>query len=95
MTLSKNSIISAVAEEHGYPVKQTIQIVETLREIIKSKLSLGEDVMISRFGKFCVKNKRERRGRNPNTGEDIVLADWRVVIFHCSGKLWDKVNKSQ
>jgi integration host factor subunit alpha len=92
MTLTKNNLVKALAKENGYPANQTIEIVETLLEIIKSKLSSGEDVLISGFGKFCVKNKRERRGRNPATGEDIVLKPRRVVTFHCSGKLREKLN---
>jgi integration host factor subunit alpha len=59
---------------------------------MKSTLASGEDVLISGFGKFCVKNKRERRGRNPATGEDMILAPRRVVTFRCSGKLRDKIN---
>ena len=73
MTLTKNDLVKALAKENGYPVNQTIEIVETLLEIIKSRLSSGEDVLISGFGKFCVKEKRERRGRNPATGEDMKL----------------------
>jgi len=55
-------------------------------------LESGEDVLISGFGKFCVKEKRKRRGRNPATGEDMMLAPRRVVIFRCSGKLRDRIN---
>ena len=76
-------------------MKKTIEIVETLLEIIKSKLASGEDVLISGFGKFCVKKKRERRGRNPATGEDMMLEARRVVTFKCSGKLRDKISESQ
>ena len=94
MTLTKNDLVKALAEENGYPVNQTIQIVETLLEIIKSKLASGEDVLVSGFGKFCVKEKRERRGRNPATGEDIMLAPRRVVTFKCSGELRDKINNN-
>jgi integration host factor subunit alpha len=70
-------------------------LVETLLELIKSKLVAGEDVLISGFGKFCVKKKRERRGRNPATGEDMMLEARRIVTFKCSGQLRDKINKSQ
>ena len=51
--------------------------------------------LISGFGKFCVKKKRERRGRNPATGEDMMLEARKVVTFKCSGQLRDKINKSQ
>ncbi len=71
------------------------EIVETMIDMIKTKLAGGEDVLISGFGKFCVKEKRERRGRNPATGEAMMLAARKVVAFKCSGKLRDKINKSQ
>jgi integration host factor subunit alpha len=67
--------------------------VETLLEIIKFWLASGEDILISRVGKFCVEEKRERRGRNPATGEDMMLKPRRVVTFHCSGKLRKKINQ--
>jgi len=68
------------------------QIVETLLEIIKKTLASGEDVLISGFGRFCVRGKAERKGRNPSTGEDLILSSRRVVTFRCSGKLRDRVN---
>ena len=95
MTLTKEYLISAVAEENGYPRNQSVELVETLIELIKSKLASGEDVLVSGFGKFCVKKKRERRGRNPATGEAMMLEARRVVTFKCSGQLRDKINKSQ
>jgi integration host factor subunit alpha len=61
-------------------------------EIIKRTLESGEDVLVSGFGKFCVKTKRERRGRNPATGEDMMLEPRRIVTFNCSRKLRDKIN---
>jgi integration host factor subunit alpha len=67
--------------------------VEINPQIIKSRLSSGEDVLISGFGKFCVKEKRERRGRNPVTGEDMMLAPRRVVTFKCSRQLRDEINQ--
>jgi integration host factor subunit alpha len=70
-------------------------MIETLLELIKFTLASGEDVLISGFGKFCVNEKRQRKGRNPATGEDMMLAARRVVTFKCSGQLRDKINKSQ
>ena len=64
-------------------------------EIIKSKIASGEDVLISGFGKFCVKEKHERKGRNPATGEAMMLEARKVVTFKCSGRLRDKIRKSQ
>ena len=95
MTTTKSDLIHAVAEANGFPLNRSVEIIEILLELIKTKLSAGEDVLISGFGKFCVKKKRERRGRNPATGEDIMLASRRVVTFKCSGQLRDKITKSQ
>ena len=93
MSLTKDHLIVAIAQENGFPKKQSTEIVETLLKIIKLGLSSGEDVLISGFGKFCVKEKRERKGRNPATGEDVMIEARRVVTFHCSGKLRKKINQ--
>jgi integration host factor subunit alpha len=95
MTTTKADLINAVAKANGFPLNKSTEIVEALIDLIKTKLAAGEDVLISGFGKFCVKNKRERRGRNPATGEDMILAARRVVTFKCSGQLRDRINKSQ
>ena len=91
MALTKNDIVTEV-HELGFTKKKSVEIVESLLEIIKSTLEKGEDVLISGFGKFCVKNKAQRRGRNPATGTDLILRDRKVVTFKCSGKLRNKVN---
>jgi len=93
MSLTKDDIVKALAKENGYPLNQTVDMVETLLELIKSTLASGEDVLISGFGKFCVKKKRERRGRNPATGEYLMLAPRRVVTFKCSGQLRKRINE--
>jgi integration host factor subunit alpha len=95
MTLTKDHLISSVAEANGYPRNKSAELIETLLELIKSKLVSGEDVLISGFGKFCVKKKRERRGRNPATGEEMMLDARKVVTFKCSGQLRDKVNQQE
>jgi len=95
MTTTKSDLIHAVAEANGFPQNKSAEIVETLIDLIKTKLAGGEDVLISGFGKSCVKKKRERRGRNPATGEDMILAARRVLTFKCSGQLRNKINKSQ
>jgi integration host factor subunit alpha len=92
MTLTKAHIVGEVAEQNGYPKNQSFEMIETLLEIVKRTLESGEDVLISRFGKFCVKEKHERRGRNPATGEDMMLEPRRVVTFNCSHKLRDRIN---
>lgn len=91
MALTKIDIVTKV-HELGFTKKKSIDIVENLLEIIKSKLEKSEDVLISGFGKFCVKTKKERRGRNPATGDDLILRKRKVVTFKCSGKLRNKIN---
>jgi integration host factor subunit alpha len=91
MTLTKSDIVVKV-HELGFTKKKSVDIVESLLEIIKGTLEKGEDVLISRFGKFCVREKDKRRGRNPATGSDLILKERRVVTFKCSGKLREKIN---
>ena len=95
MTLTKIHIVEAIAEQIGYTKKNSTDIIETLLEIIKQTLESGEDVLVSGFGKFCVKEKKQRRGRNPATGDDMILRPRKVVTFRCSGKLKDKINKQE
>ena len=92
MTLTKAHIIESVSSQIGLTKKQSINTVETLLEIIKSTLESGEDDLVSGFGKFCVKAKKERKGRNPATGNDLMLAPRKIVTFKCSGKVRDKIN---
>jgi len=91
MTLTKTDIISQI-NKSGFTKKKSTEILQTLLEVIKVCLENGEDILISGFGKFCVKDKRERRGRNPQTGDDLILSERRVVTFRCSPVLKDKVN---
>ncbi len=92
MTLTKAQIVEAIAEQNGLPKYKSSEIVEILLELVKKSLESGEYVLISGFGKFCVKEKKERRGRNPATGEDMIMAPRRVVRFRCSGKLREEIN---
>jgi len=91
MALTKSDIVATV-HELGFTKKKSVDIIESLLEIIKGTLEKSEDVLISGFGKFCVKNKRQRRGRNPATGQDLTLRERRVITFKCSGKLRSKIN---
>ena len=91
MALTKSDIVAAV-HELGFTKKKSVDIIESLLEIVKKALETSEDVLISGFGKFCVKQKSSRRGRNPATGQDLILRDRRVVTFKCSGKLRNKIN---
>ena len=72
--------------------KRAADIVDSMLELIKITLEKGEDVLISGFGKFCIKQKKERRGRNPATGDDMMLTQRRVVTFRCSHLLREKIN---
>ena len=92
MALTKAQIIEEVRTRNGLTLKKSTKIVEALLEIMKQTLESGEDVLISGFGKFCVKDKKERRGRNPATGEDLMLGPRKVVTFKGSGKLRKIVN---
>jgi integration host factor subunit alpha len=92
MALTKAAIVDRMTDELGLTKSKSTEVVESLLEIIKSSLESGDDVLVSGFGKLCVKDKRERRGRNPATGEDKILRARRVVTFRCSGKLRDRIN---
>ncbi|MGD8836061.1 MAG: integration host factor subunit alpha [Desulfobacteraceae bacterium] len=93
MTLTKAQLVEIIAEQNGFAKNKSIEIVENLLEIIKRTLESGDDVLVSGFGKFCVKEKGRRRGRNPATGDDLMLAARKVVTFKCSGRLRDKINR--
>ena len=91
--LTKDLLAKSVAEETGLAGKQSVELVETLIELIKGSLVSGDDVLISGFGKFSVRAKKERKGRNPATGDSLMLKPRRVVTFHCSGNLRKKINQ--
>ena len=92
MSITKAHLADSIHNQLGLPQNQSIQAVKSILEIIKETLENGKDVMITGFGKFYVKEKRNRRGRNPATGEDLMLRSRRVVGFKCSGKLREKMN---
>jgi len=93
MALTKAQIIESIRSQTGFSKNKSLEIVENLLEIIKDTLISGEDVVISNFGKFCVNHKDERRGRNPATGDEMMLAPRKVVTFKCSGNLRDGINE--
>ncbi len=92
MALTKTDIVTKIKNQLDLTKEQSNEITEVLMEIMKSTMESGDDVLVSGFGKFCVKEKAERKGRNPATGEDAILPARRVVTFKCSGKLREKVN---
>ena len=92
MTITKDRLVKSVQESAELPKNLSKGVVEFLFEIMKKTLQNGEPVMISGFGKFSVMDKKERRGRNPKTGERMMLGPRRVVTFKSSPVLRDKVN---
>lgn len=94
MTLTKDLLVEMIREKVGYPVKEAKEILEIILEEVKLRLEDGKDVKISGFGKWTVKEKRSRPGRNPHTGEKIEISARRVVTFHPSDKMREAVNKS-
>jgi integration host factor subunit alpha len=95
MTLTKVDLIDSIYSNHTFSKNRSINLIESLLDIIKSRLESGEDILISGFGKFCVKKKGDRRGRNPATGNELILGARRVVIFKYSKVLKDKINKER
>ena len=92
MALTKTQVVGSVQERIGFSRKKSTELVEQLIEIIKDTIERGDDVLISGFGKFCVKEKGIRKGRNPATGADMMLEKRKVVTFKCSSVPRDKVN---
>jgi integration host factor subunit alpha len=92
MAVTKADIVHSIMEKTGFSKKQSTEITEVLVDIIKRTLISGEDVLISGFGRFCVNQKSARRGRNPATGEPMILSSRKVVTFKCSGRLRNKMN---
>lgn len=92
MALTKNDILERLQADLGLSKSKANEITECLLEQIKASLGSGEDVLVTGFGRFCVKDKNQRKGRNPATGEDLILPVRRVVIFKCSGSLRKRVN---
>ena len=92
MALTKEKIIDSIYNQVGLSKSHSRIVVERLLEIMKASLENGEDILISGFGKFVVKEKSARRGRNPQTTEDLQLRARRVVVFKTSGVLRNKIN---
>ena len=94
MALTKADLLNKVYSSHQTTLtkKEARKAVETILRIIKSSLENGDDVLLSGFGKFNVKAKSARKGRNPQTGESVMLEARKVVTFKPSGLLREKVN---
>jgi len=94
MALTKANLADFLYDKSDFQKQKSTSAVEALLEIIKHTLESGEDVLITGFGKFCVKDKKERNGWNPQTGEGLVLRARKVVRFKYSGTLRDKLNRA-
>lgn len=92
MTLTKDHLISSIGNRLDISKFESTRLVESVLETVKNSLANGEDVLISGFGKFIVKGKAARRGRNPATGEDLTLDARRAITFKCSALLREKIN---
>ena len=95
MAITKADIINSIYNHSDLQKQEATSAVESLLEIIKHTLESGEDVLMPRFGKFCVHDKNRRRGRNPHTGNSLMLDDRRVVTFKCSRTLRENLNKKK
>ena len=94
-TLTKAHIVENLLAKNLFTKTVSAQIIEAVFELLKRSLEEGDDVLISRFGKFCVQEKNRRRGRNPQSGEPIMLPPRKVVSFKCSGVLREKINRKK
>ena len=95
MTLTKADLVQNVYQKHELTKAQAAEAVEAFLQIAKNCLEEGEDLLISGFGKFNVKNKNARRGRNPQTGKELVLDARQVVTFKPSGILRERINNGK
>ncbi|MFN2366892.1 MAG: integration host factor subunit alpha [Desulfurivibrionaceae bacterium] len=95
MTITKADLVQKVYQKHDLTKARATEVVETFLKIAKDCLVEGEDLLISGFGKFNIKRKKSRRGRNPQTGKELVLTARRVVTFKPSGILRDRINNNR
>jgi integration host factor subunit alpha len=91
--MTKVDIVGSVYEKVGFSKKEAIQVVETVFDLMKDTLERGEKIKISGFGNFVVRNKRARRGRNPQTGDDIEISARKILTFKPSQVLKNSLNR--
>jgi len=90
--MTKGDIVERIHEKVGFSKKEANDVVESIFEILKTRLELGEKVKISGFGNFVVHEKRPRKGRNPQTGTEIIISGRRVLTFKSSQVLKKGMN---
>ena len=93
MAMTKADIVEIVREKIGFGIKESTEIVEQVFGILKESLEGGEKIKISGFGNFVVRQKRSRKGRNPKTGEEMVISGRRIVTFKPSLVLRKALNQ--
>ncbi len=93
-TVTRADLFDAVHDETGLSRSDCAGLVEAVLEEIASTLERGENVKLSSFGSFCVRDKGSRIGRNPKTGEEVPIEPRRVLVFRPSNVLKDQVNAS-
>jgi integration host factor subunit alpha len=93
VAITKEKLTGLLQDQFGMSRQESRQILEGLFKIMKSTLSQGEDLLISGFGKFSVKHKKARQGRNPQTEEILTIDARKVVVFKTSGVLRRRLNK--
>ncbi len=93
MALTKEKLITHFETQLGMGRRESRQVVERVLKVMKDTLSQGEDLLISGFGKFSVRQKKARRGRNPQTKESLTIAPRKVLVFKASGVLRKRINE--
>jgi integration host factor subunit alpha len=94
MALTKDKLVTRIQNHLGMSKQESRQVLDRLLEIMKDTLSRREELLISGFGKFSVRQKNERKGRNPQTKESLILAARKVLVFRASGVLRQRMNNS-
>ena len=92
MTMTKADIVERIYEKVGFSKKEATEVVEKIFEIIKRHLEANDKVKVSGFGNFVVNDKHPRKGRNPQTGEEIIISGRRVLTFKSSQVLKKVMN---
>ncbi len=92
MAVTKKHVVDEIIMKIGFSGKESYEVLESLLEIMKNTLESGDNIMISGFGKFSVKKKNERLGRNPATSEPLMLEPRKVVTFQHSVTLKERMN---
>jgi integration host factor subunit alpha len=91
MTITKDSLVEMVHNEVGLNKREAKELIECFFEQIKTSLEKGNDINLSVFGNFMLRNKSPRPGRNPKTGEEVIISERRVVTFKSGLKLKSKL----